>query len=43
VTRGTLSEAIKIMGFMQKDQHIDPELFALLLRTNTPNATCPEN
>jgi HD-GYP domain-containing protein (c-di-GMP phosphodiesterase class II) len=29
----TLSEAIKIMGFMQKDQHIDPELFALFLRT----------
>ena len=29
----TLSEAIKIMGFMQKDQHIDPELFALFLRS----------
>lgn len=28
----TLSEAIKIMGFMQKDQHIDAELFALFLR-----------
>ncbi|MBX9754297.1 MAG: GAF domain-containing protein [Pseudomonadaceae bacterium] len=29
----TLSEAIKIMGFMKKDQHIDPELFALFLRS----------
>lgn len=29
----TLSEAIKIMSFMKKDQHIDPELFALFLRT----------
>jgi len=28
----TLSEAIKIMGFMVKDQHIDSELFALFLR-----------
>ena len=27
----TLSEAIKIMGFMRKDQHIDPELFELFL------------
>jgi HD-GYP domain-containing protein (c-di-GMP phosphodiesterase class II) len=27
----TLSEAIKIMGFMLKDQHIDPELFSLFL------------
>ena len=31
----TLSEAIKIMGFMQKDQHIDAELFALFLRSGT--------
>lgn len=29
----TLSEAIKIMSFMKKDQHIDPELFDLFLRT----------
>jgi HD-GYP domain-containing protein (c-di-GMP phosphodiesterase class II)/HAMP domain-containing protein len=29
----TLSEAIKIMGLMKKDQHIDPELFALFLRS----------
>lgn len=29
----TLSEAIKIMGFMKKDQHIDPDLFALFLRS----------
>lgn len=27
----SLSEAIRIMGFMQKDHHIDPELFALFL------------
>ena len=29
----TLSEAIKIMSFMKKDQHIDPELFVLFLRS----------
>jgi HD-GYP domain-containing protein (c-di-GMP phosphodiesterase class II)/HAMP domain-containing protein len=29
----TLSESIKIMGFMRKDQHIDPDLFALFLRS----------
>ena len=28
-----LSEAIKIMGFMIKDQHIDPDLFKLFLRS----------
>jgi HD-GYP domain-containing protein (c-di-GMP phosphodiesterase class II) len=27
----TLSEAIRIMNFMKKDQHIDPELFELFL------------
>ena len=27
-----LSEALKIMGFMNKDDHIDPELFELFLR-----------
>ena len=27
----TLSESIKIMGFMKKDSHIDPELFELFL------------
>ncbi len=27
----TLSESIKIMGFMVKDQHLDPELFQLFL------------
>jgi HD-GYP domain-containing protein (c-di-GMP phosphodiesterase class II) len=26
-----LSEAVKIMGFMKKDQHIDAELFELFL------------
>jgi HD-GYP domain-containing protein (c-di-GMP phosphodiesterase class II) len=28
----TLSEAIKIMSFMKKEGHIDPELFDLFLR-----------
>ena len=27
-----MSEAIKIMSFMKKDQHIDPDLFDLFLR-----------
>ncbi|NES11251.1 HD domain-containing protein [Pseudomonas laurentiana] len=31
----TLSEAIRIMGFMRKDQHIDAELFSLFLRSGT--------
>lgn len=31
----TLSEAIRIMGFMKKDNHIDPELFELFLRSGT--------
>jgi hypothetical protein len=31
----TLSEAIRIMGFMKKDNHIDPELFDLFLRSGT--------
>jgi len=29
----TLSEALKIMGFMCKDRHIDPELFELFLQS----------
>lgn len=29
----TLSEAIKIMSFMNKDQHLDPDLFKLFLRS----------
>jgi HD-GYP domain-containing protein (c-di-GMP phosphodiesterase class II) len=29
----TLSESIKIMSFMKKDQHIDPDLFDLFLRS----------
>jgi HD-GYP domain-containing protein (c-di-GMP phosphodiesterase class II) len=29
----TLSESIRIMGFMKKDGHIDPELFELFLTT----------
>ena len=28
-----LSEAIRIMGFMKKDRHIDPDLFELFLRS----------
>ncbi len=28
----TLSESLKIMGFMKKDQHIDPDLFDVFLR-----------
>jgi HD-GYP domain-containing protein (c-di-GMP phosphodiesterase class II)/methyl-accepting chemotaxis protein len=31
----TLSESIKIMSFMKKDQHIDAELFELFLRSGT--------
>ncbi|MDP7038160.1 MAG: hypothetical protein QGI45_03310, partial [Myxococcota bacterium] len=27
----TLSEAIKIMGFMKKDNHLDPQLFDLFI------------
>jgi HD-GYP domain-containing protein (c-di-GMP phosphodiesterase class II) len=30
----TLSEAMKIMGFMRRDGHIDPELFELFLRSS---------
>ena len=29
----TLSESIRIMGFMRKDRHIDPELFKLFLES----------
>ena len=29
----TLSEAIRIMSLMKKDQHIDPDLFDLFLRS----------
>ncbi|MDP3336347.1 MAG: HD domain-containing phosphohydrolase, partial [Rhodoferax sp.] len=31
----TLSEAIKIMALMKKDQHLDPDLFDLFLRSGT--------
>ncbi|MFC6855839.1 GAF and HD-GYP domain-containing protein [Marivibrio halodurans] len=30
----TVSESLKIMSFMVKDRHIDPDLFALFLRSN---------
>ena len=33
-----LSEAVKIMGFMRKDRHIDPELFALFLTSGVYRA-----
>ncbi len=33
-----LSEAIKIMSFMVKEQHIDPDLFALFLRSGVYKA-----
>jgi HD-GYP domain-containing protein (c-di-GMP phosphodiesterase class II) len=29
----SLSESIKIMSFMKRDQHIDPDLFDLFLRS----------
>ena len=29
----TLSEAIRIMDFMRRDRHIDPDLFELFLRS----------
>ena len=29
----TLSESLRIMSFMKKDEHIDPDLFALFLET----------
>ena len=29
----TVSESLRIMGFMNKDQHIDPELFELFLKS----------
>ncbi|WP_426416956.1 HD domain-containing phosphohydrolase [Aestuariirhabdus sp. LZHN29] len=35
-TPKTLSEAIKIMGFMAKDQHIDADLFDLFIRSGIP-------
>lgn len=34
----TLSEAIRIMSFMKKDRHIDPELFDLFLRSGVYRA-----
>ena len=34
----TLSEAIRIMSFMRKDQHIDPDLFDLFLRSGVYRA-----
>ena len=29
----TLTECMKILGFMKKDQHIDPDLFELFLQS----------
>ena len=31
----TLSESVRIMSFMRNDQHIDPDLFELFLRSGT--------
>ena len=33
-----LSEAVRIMGFMRKDRHIDPDLFALFLESGVYRA-----
>jgi len=33
-----LSEAIRIMSFMKKEHHIDPELFDLFLRSGVYRA-----
>ena len=34
----TLSEAIRIMSFMKKDGHIDPDLFELFLQSGSIGA-----
>jgi len=34
----SLSQALKIMGFMVKDQHIDAELFELFVQSGIPDA-----
>ena len=39
----TLSESLKIMGFMVKDAHIDPELFRLFLDAGIPKAYAEAN
>ena len=38
----TLSESIKIMSFMKKDQHIDPDLFELFLKSGVYQAYAEE-
>jgi HD-GYP domain-containing protein (c-di-GMP phosphodiesterase class II) len=39
----TLSEAIRIMSFMKKDRHIDPELFDLFLRSGVYREYAEQN
>lgn len=34
----TLSEAMRIMGFMKRDNHLDPELFDLFVKTGVYRA-----
>jgi HD-GYP domain-containing protein (c-di-GMP phosphodiesterase class II) len=34
-TAQTLSESVKILWFMKKDKHVDPDLFNLFLRSGT--------
>ena len=39
----TVSESLKIMGFMVKDAHIDPDLFRLFLQADIPRAYAEAN
>jgi len=39
----TISESLKIMGFMVKDAHIDPDLFRLFLQADIPRIYAEAN
>ena len=39
----TVSESLKIMGFMVKDAHIDPDLFRLFLQADIPRTYAEAN
>jgi len=39
----TISESLKIMGFMVKDAHIDPDLFRLFLEADIPRSYAEAN
>jgi HD-GYP domain-containing protein (c-di-GMP phosphodiesterase class II) len=39
----TISESLKIMGFMVKDSHIDPDLFRLFLQADIPRIYAEAN